>query len=57
MATDLSKEQALDTDPKAKQQTNFTWNLDFAGNVTKLFIFEEAEENILDFSQGTVRLF
>ena len=57
MTIDLSKEQALDTDPKAKQQTNFTWNLDFAGNVTKLFISEEAEENILDFSQGTVRLF
>ena len=29
---DLSKQQAIDADPKAIQQTSFTWNLDQAGN-------------------------
>ena len=32
IAVDLSKQQALDADPKAIQQTNFTANLDRAGN-------------------------
>ena len=34
---DLSKKQALDADPKAIQQINFTANLDRAGN-TILFL-------------------
>ena len=53
---DLKKQQALDADPKAIRQINFTWNLDRAGNTTMLFIIEEAKENILDFLQGTVRV-
>ena len=53
---DLSKQQALDADPKAIKQINFTANLDQAGNTTILFIIEEAKENILDFSQGTVKV-
>ena len=36
------------------QQNNFTENLDWAENTTILFILEEIEETILDFSQGTV---
>ena len=32
IATDLSKQQALDADPKAIQQINFTANVDRAGN-------------------------
>ena len=32
IAVDLSKQQALDADPKAIQQINFTENLDKAGN-------------------------
>ena len=32
---DLSKQQALDADPKAMQQINFTANLDRAGNTKK----------------------
>ena len=39
------------------QQINFTGNLDRAGNTIMFFIIEEAEENVLDFSQGTVRVF
>ena len=50
---DLSKQQALDIDPKAMQQINLTGNLDWAGN-TMFFIIEEVIETILDFSQGTV---
>ena len=38
MAIDLSKQQALDADPKAIQQINFTENLDQAGNKTMFFI-------------------
>ena len=53
---DLSKEQALDADPREVQQINFTVNLDRAGNTTIFIVFEEANETVLEFSQGTVRL-
>ena len=56
IAVDLSKQQALDADPRAIQQINFTANLDRAGNTRVDFILEEAKETILDFSQGTVKL-
>ena len=55
IAVDLSK-QALDTDPSAIQQINFTANLDRAGNTRVYFILKEAKETILDFSQGTVKV-
>ena len=57
IAIDLSKEQALDADPKAIEQINSIGNLDRAGNTTMFFILEEAKETILDFSQGTVKVF
>ena len=56
IAVDLSKQQALDADPRAIQQINFTANLDRAGNTRVDFILEEAKETILDFSQGTVKV-
>ena len=56
IAIDLSKQQALDADPGATQQINFTANLDRAENTTMLFIIEEAKETVLDFSQGTVKV-
>ena len=56
IAVDLSKQQALDADPRAIQQINFTANLDRAGNTRVYFIIEEAKETILDFSQGTVKV-
>ena len=56
IAVDLSKQQALDTDPRAIQQINFTANLDRAGNTRVYFILEEVKETILDFSQGTVKV-
>ena len=56
IALDLSKQQALDADPRAIQQINFTANLDRAGNTTMFFIIEEAKETALDFSQGAVKV-
>ena len=56
IAVDLSKQQALDADPRAIQQINFTANLDRAGNTRVYFILKEAKETILDFSQGAVKV-
>ena len=56
IAVDLSKQQALDSDPGAIQQINFKADLDRAGNTRVYFILEEAKETILDFSQGTVKV-
>ena len=56
IAVDLGKQQALDADPRAIQQINFTANLDRAGNTRVYFILEEEKETILDFSQGTVKV-
>ena len=55
IAIDLSKQQALDTDPKIIQQIHFSGNL--AEQSTLFFIIEEAKEIVLDFSQGTVKVF
>ena len=55
-AVDLSKQQAVDADRKAIQQTNFTANLEKAGNTKIYFILEEAKEIVLDFSQETVKI-
>ena len=56
IAVDLSKQQALDADPKAINQINSTANLDRAGNIRIYFILEEAKETVLDFSQGNVKV-
>ena len=56
IAIDLSRQQALDADPKAIQQINFTANLDRAGNTRFYFILEEVKETIFEFSQGTVKV-
>ena len=52
---DLSKEKALDSQPKAIQQINFTGNL--KNKLTIFSITKEAKETVLDFSQGTVKVF
>ena len=44
IAVDLSKQQVLDTDPRAIQQINFTANLDRAGNTSVYFLLEEAKK-------------
>ena len=56
IAVDLSKQPALDADPRANQQINFTANLDRAGNRRIYFILEEVKETKLDLSQGTVKV-
>ena len=55
IAIDLSEQQALDVDPRAIQQINFTADLDRAENTIIFFIIEEAKETVLDFSQGTAK--
>ena len=55
IAIDLSKQQALDADTRAIQQINFTAKLGRADNTRIFFILEEAQETVLDFSQGTVK--
>ena len=54
IAIDLSKQQALDVDPKAIQQINFTGNLDYQSTI--FFIIEKVKETASDFSQGTVKV-
>ena len=56
IAIDLSKQQALDSDPRATQQINFTANLDRAGNTRIYFILEEVKETVFEFPQGTVKV-
>ena len=56
IATDLSKKQALDADPRIIQQINFIPNLERARNTILFFITEEAKETVLDFSQGTLKV-
>ena len=53
IAIDLTKQQALDADPRAIHQINFTSNLDRTGNTTMFYIIEED----LDFSQVTLKVF
>ena len=47
IAVDLSKQQALDADPKAIKQINVTANLDRAGSTRIYFILEEAYRTFL----------
>ena len=56
IAVDLSKQQALNGDPRANQQINFRANFDRAGNTRIYIILEEAKEAKLEFSQGTVKI-
>ena len=61
IAIDLIKEQPLDADPKAIQKNNFTGNINqgeyLNDNKTMFLIIEKQKETILNFSQGTVKLF
>ena len=45
IAIDLNKQQALDADPRAIQQTNFTANLSREEGTTMFFIIKKAKEN------------
>ena len=56
IAVDLSKQQALDADPRAIHQINFTANLDRPSNTRISLILKEAKETISNFAQGTVKV-
>ena len=56
IAVDLSRQKALDPDPRAIQQINFTANLDRANRTRIYFILRESKETKLNFAQGTVKL-
>ena len=64
IAIDYSKQQALNPDPKVRQQINFTGNLIHKNNdgqdkndsTIMFLIIEEVKETILDFSHGTVKV-
>ena len=45
IAIDLSKQQALDADPRAIQQFNFTANLERAAGNTRIYFNSEDETN------------
>ena len=55
IAIDLSKQQALDADPKAIQQINFTGNLDRNECATLFAFIEQSKETVFEFLQGTVK--
>ena len=44
-AIDLSKQQALDADPRAIQQVSFTANLDRVGN-TRIYLFLKKQNKL-----------
>ena len=56
IAIDLSKQHALDADPRAIQQINFTPNLERAEGATMFFIIEQGKETVFEFSQGTLKV-
>ena len=56
IAINLSKQQGLDADPRAIQQTDFTADVDKAGNTAMFSIIAEVKETVLDFSQETVKV-
>ena len=53
---DLSKQQALDADPKAIQQINFTAKLDRERSTRLYFILDEAKETVFEFSQRAAKV-
>ena len=50
----LSKKKALDADPKAIQQTNFTGKAD--NTIRVYYVLEQSKETILEFSKGTTKV-
>ena len=56
IAVDLSKQQALDADPKAIQKINFTANLNIAGRTRVYFFVEDTKETAFEFSQGAAKV-
>ena len=51
---DLSKQKALDVDPKAIQQIIFTGKTD--NQIRVYYILEQSKNTILEFSKGTAKV-
>ena len=59
IVVDLSKQKALDADPKAIQQIIFTGKIKAAADNTRVIIYyilEQSKETILEFSKGTTKV-
>ena len=58
IAIDLSRQQALDADPKARQKITLTGHLARNPVVKTIFFFivEEVKRTVLDLSQETVKV-
>ena len=54
IAIDLSKQKALDADPKAIQQIIFTGTT--SGATTVFYILEQSKETILEFAKGITKV-
>ena len=54
ITADLSKQKALDADPKAIQQIIFTGKTD--NQIRVYYILEQSKETILEFSKGTTKV-
>ena len=54
IAADLSKQKALDVDPRAIQQIIFTGKA--GGNIVIYYILEQSKETIVKFSKGTTNV-
>ena len=54
IAVDFSKQQALDADPKAIQQINFTANVE--RGIRFYLILEKSKGTVFKFSQETVKI-
>ena len=55
IAVDLGKQQAVDADPKAIQEINFTANLDSPDNTRLYFILEEAKKMFMSFHKARLK--
>ena len=55
IAADLSKQKALDADPKAIQQIIFTGKTD--NQIRVYYILEQSKETELEFSKGATKVF
>ena len=49
MVKDLSKQEALDGNPKAIQQIDFIGNLNQSGNAMLFFVIDDVKQITLDF--------
>ena len=54
IAADLSKQKALDADPKAIQQIIFTGETD--NQIRVYYILEQLKKTMLEFSKGTTKV-